>query len=335
MADDQVKEPDVSKEHPELHHYTTKAGLRGIVTSNSLWSVRYDCMNDPGEFVHARKLLTSEFETRLKAYLRKRGEQDFSFSLHTESMGGVDTVVEHEVQNWIDVAYQAFFTIDGDPKIPFYVPHVTSFCSHVGDMPYEQENGLLSQWRGYGREGAFAIVFDTAKLEELFKQEYRQYGYIHAQFLDVHYDREPGVIRVAYAKSIDKMISAYTNYIIDRKPIDLDFVTEFQTIIGRLKHQAFHEEREVRLITYPLHQEFRDYKIRQGDKTPVLRKPLKVFHEDGPKPHITLFGDKAAPLPIKRVIVGPTANQLEELAEARGLADDRWEVVPSATPYRA
>ena len=34
---------------------------------------------------------------------------------------------------------------------------------------------MLSQWRGYGREGGFAIVFETAKLSELMHEFGRKY----------------------------------------------------------------------------------------------------------------------------------------------------------------
>ena len=329
-----VNEVDVPREHPELHHYTTWNGFKGIIESNSLWSVRYDCMNDPGEFIHARKFMTAELRQRLTTYLRDRGERDFNFAMRTAQLGKLHEIVNHEVESWLDTAYKAFSTTDADDSVPFYIPHVTSFCSHAKDMPYERENGLLSQWRGYGREGAFAIVFDTARLEALIKKEYEQFAYIHVQFFDVHYDRDPDVIRNTYGSSIDKMLRIYTDFILDGKSADLDFVTEFETLIARLKHQAFHEEREVRLVTYPMYAEFREHQIKKKGKKADLYKGLKTIVRDGPKPHIALFEGLDDPLPITRVIVGPAANQNEEIEAAKRLSQGRWDVVASATPYR-
>ncbi len=34
-----------------------------------------------------------------------------------------------------------------------------------------QNDGLLSQWRGYGKDGGYALVFDSQKLEEALKDE--------------------------------------------------------------------------------------------------------------------------------------------------------------------
>jgi hypothetical protein len=35
--------------HPELHHYTTFAGLKGIVESNTLWATHFLDLNDSRE----------------------------------------------------------------------------------------------------------------------------------------------------------------------------------------------------------------------------------------------------------------------------------------------
>jgi hypothetical protein len=53
--------------------------------------------------------------------------------------------------------------------------YVTCFCGESDDE-YVNQNGLLSQWRGYG-DGGFAIVFDTRGIEELLDIESRQFNY--------------------------------------------------------------------------------------------------------------------------------------------------------------
>ncbi len=65
--------------------------------------------------------------------------------------------------------------------MPLAEPYICSFCNHAGDNEYERNNGLLSQWRGYGGEGRFALVFDTSGLDRLLSCEwYAQYLVIHA-----------------------------------------------------------------------------------------------------------------------------------------------------------
>jgi hypothetical protein len=46
---------------------------------------------------------------------------------------------------------------------------LTSFCGVANSVI--SESGLLSQWRGYGIDGGYAIVFDTKALKALVAQE--------------------------------------------------------------------------------------------------------------------------------------------------------------------
>ena len=41
--------PD-EKNSPELYHYTSEAGFRGIVASNSLWATFFEDLNDSAAF---------------------------------------------------------------------------------------------------------------------------------------------------------------------------------------------------------------------------------------------------------------------------------------------
>jgi hypothetical protein len=48
-------------------------------------------------------------------------------------------------------------------------PYILSFCAPVSEKV--RIHGLLSQWRAYGQDGGFAIVFETVKLEKLWRLE--------------------------------------------------------------------------------------------------------------------------------------------------------------------
>ena len=50
----------VSQQYPELLHYTTLEGLRGIVSSGCLWATDATYLNDSGEITHF-------FDERLRA----------------------------------------------------------------------------------------------------------------------------------------------------------------------------------------------------------------------------------------------------------------------------
>jgi hypothetical protein len=55
-------------------------------------------------------------------------------------------------------------------------PFICSFCSHHGDDEAKVD-GLLSQWRGYGRDGGFAIEFDTPELEALMRKASKHHSH--------------------------------------------------------------------------------------------------------------------------------------------------------------
>jgi TRAP-type C4-dicarboxylate transport system substrate-binding protein len=54
---------DSAATHPYLHHYTTEAGLRGIVDSNSLWATYFADLNDSKEIHEVRVPLVQELTT--------------------------------------------------------------------------------------------------------------------------------------------------------------------------------------------------------------------------------------------------------------------------------
>jgi hypothetical protein len=50
-----------------------------------------------------------------------------------------------------------------------------------------QHSGLLSQWRGYGVGGGYALVFDSHKLESMLMAENAAHHYMHLQIGNVYY----------------------------------------------------------------------------------------------------------------------------------------------------
>jgi len=50
-----------------LYHYTTQAGILGIVTSEEIWATHHQCLNDSREFMHAKRLLKEVIEQKARA----------------------------------------------------------------------------------------------------------------------------------------------------------------------------------------------------------------------------------------------------------------------------
>jgi hypothetical protein len=294
-------------------------------------------MNDPGEFEYARGFMKRELRDRLKQIMLERQRRSLGFRRFLKKQGPLPQLIDHEVDIWVDGHFQALFTVDGHGgphSVPFCVPHITSFCSHAKDMSYERENGLLSQWRGYGNVGAFALVFETAILEKMLDEDYNAHAYVHEEFFDVHYDRDPSFITSTYSQILDDMVQSYTGRVIDNDELKLDYFEAFKKTCGRLKHQGFHEEREIRIVTYPVYQEYRDHLAATYQDDPRATIPLKAMVRTGKKPHISLLDKIAAPLPIKLIIVGPSTTQTEDIERARTLTKGKVKVRASETPYK-
>lgn len=221
--------------YPTLWHYTTAAGLEGILKSQQLWATNIRYLNDDEEFrgFFERKLptllktginsgITNLESSRLKDMLKIAGDIDgikhtFFEALHT----ALKTVtLQHEA-------------------------YITSFCYTPSGA--DSEDGLLSQWRGYGHDGGYAIVLDTTDLNELIKREHEQYKYPFLNFSDVDYHYENWVNdsnryeeTIAWERIVQEKVSQMV--------VDSDFIKHAEDIFIpilslaiRHKHHGFKE----------------------------------------------------------------------------------------------
>lgn len=313
----------VSEEHPELHHYTDEGGLDGILKHQKLWSVQYDQMNDPTEFDYIKTLLVKAIEPRMRAFVELQQESPDAKQA-IKKLGGVDRVVAHEKDFWINALYNAL-KMDHE-KNARVVPHITSFCKHTGQS-YELDNGLLSQWRAYGGKQPYALVFNTKKLEGLIRKEVDSFEYFGANFSTVFYDDDDFDIDRQFPNLIEAIYNSWVLVSRGTLPKIESFIEDLIKLSIRIKHRGFHEEREVRIVTYP--------RLNRQYPAPlpgIERLPLKQQFTNK-KLHIELFGNGMGLLPIKRIIVGPSRNQPAAIEKARHLSHGKINIVPSQTPY--
>ena len=108
-----------------LHHYTTSAGLIGILESRAIWATSIHHLNDAEEYIHATKLLRAELEKRLES---ETGPKKATLA------EWLDELISEEKE-------QAF---------------VISFSERADD---------LGQWRAYANcDNAYAIAFDQKEV---------------------------------------------------------------------------------------------------------------------------------------------------------------------------
>ncbi len=102
-----------------LWHYTSCAGLQGIIASKSIWATEYRFLNDRQEFLHAKEL----------AYQLAEEEPEY--------VGQKFPAREH-VRKAIDIAFGTGYLHEDRLRVM-----VASF-SEEGDQ--------LSQWKGYAND---------------------------------------------------------------------------------------------------------------------------------------------------------------------------------------
>ena len=321
----------VVEAYPELWHYTTAGGLHGILTSQQLWATDISYLNDAEEF-------TGFFDRKLLRLVEGGVQRGIASAGKTvEGLRNINAVGGPEVIAR-DLPSKLCNTIR-EVTLRYQV-YVASFCSPSG---IDGNDGLLSQWRGYGLDGGYAIVFDTAGLNELWLNEEQRFFYSFGHWGDVDYfvDDPNGV---AYEEALEweeTVRGAIANFITEQN-VHLLADKLFEPILclaTRHKHRGFREESEVRIsVVTSMNGTPPDEARAAGDNRP--RKPAYFTSRSGILvPHIALFERSAvekAKLPIKKIIVGPHAEKLkrqkaiEKLLEQLEIAA---EVVTSDIPY--
>lgn len=115
-----------------LYHYTSTAGLVGIVETKRLWASSIQSLNDTAEFKHAIALVDHILDQHLR----------------------------HERGPWNDLY----------GELREVAPMFTSFPIFVGSLSGAKDQ--LSQWRGYcPTGGGFSIGFDTEILKAQAKRQ--------------------------------------------------------------------------------------------------------------------------------------------------------------------
>ncbi len=333
--------PEVHEEYPFVYHYTSRAGLEGILSTQTLFATHYKYLNDTSEIRQMRKPLIGNLQHFIKSGIRESLTGDNRQKTILTLLGGEHIVAYNEATKIIDTFYRVTFG-GGRIEHPFAEPFITSFCTHSDDEDYERENGLLSQWRGYAdirEQGGFAIVFDTERLSELVLREKSSYHLSALVFGDVIYDGDKEGFEREFAGLLDKLGDSF-DQIISGGPTD--FRGHFDLFVGgvsRFKHRAFREEREVRIIISPSTPEFHKY-LKEVDPTfdPPDMAFKEIFRRPGTeKPTTRLFDyEKEEKLPVVKIIVGPHRNQHENVDVAKALVDRAGMNVviqPSETPY--
>jgi len=317
----------IQDSHDELYHYTTAAGLSGILQSKSLWATHTSFVNDAEEILgfYDRVLpliLRPVFRKTVEdqpEFQKKRGNTPLELYCETQFAKRMHGF-RRAASLWHD-------------------HYVTSF-SATSD-PWIREHGLLSQWRAYGPDGGYALVFDTGQLDKLVSEETTPYQDEIYSWADVQYGLNDNH-RTDDSDTnnwIERLETAADKFFRSNSTDDAGALSAPLTILSSFfKHRGFSEEREVRLVlgllgpgleSHPELQSVRQHPVkttvREGATVPFVE--LCVQEVSGVRQH----------LPIKRIIIGPHRDKDDRKRAVKLLLkqyDLNADVSVSEIPYR-
>jgi len=145
--------PPKEQKSSALFHYTDGNGVLGILSGSCLWLSDIECSNDHAELMYGRQALVEI----LQKYKNEKVYEEGSIFKEALHMGGE---VDHFPEGYADLIYHT---------IPNAIGIYTfCLCRHSDDKAFI--HGLLSQWRGYGSDGGYAIQFDSKKLRKILRE---------------------------------------------------------------------------------------------------------------------------------------------------------------------
>jgi Protein of unknown function (DUF2971) len=305
--------PDLYGPQPAaLYHYTSIAAYEGIVKDRAMWATELRFLNDWTEAT-----LSWPAMERLSTLLRDHPSVDMKSNA--------------------DMFF--VYSLSRPGNMPeSYWKYLVSFTRRRDD---------LSQWRGYGRDGGVAIGFHYETLVELSAMN-------NCILTECRYDRPDqddarlasalaalNEVRLASARgefgAMYEIAERYVATILPSKP-------------AAYKHGAFDSEEEFRLImAEDAGGAPRKVDTHRRGAVLIPHALLSLngvqLSETSPQPTtttvhdiITTVHDTTTRLPIRELIVGPTANS--ELVRAGLIAFNKLHglgdlaVVPSKIPYR-
>lgn len=259
----------------ELMHYTSAEGLDGILTSQTLRATHYAFVNDQQEFQYFLDFQLPHILEECSNEVKPEKRNDFIAYFHNKFR---------------------------EATLDLHQPYIFSL-SKVTDKRIS-EHGLLSQWRGYSKDGGYAIVFSHNELEKLLRQD-KNPDLSHVCLMhEVTYFTKKITELFDFKKDVQTICEALNNYLSKDTVDSLD--SAYEPIL-RLsifsKHPGFEEEKEYRIFVSPWDE--------NSENQPSPLPAPKTFIRNGLHvPYFEIFtplnkNEFRLRLPIKRIIIGP------------------------------
>jgi hypothetical protein len=264
---------------PVLHHYTDAVGLHGIVSSNVLWATEAQFSNDLSEQQYAIEIARQVID---------------------EVWKGRDNIGEWEqlLRERMTELFTGSFAI-------FTHPYLVSF---------REDGDLLSQWRAYSRKSGFSLAFNALVKDGTTR--IRCDGAFRTLLRKVIYD--PELQRRNLRQLVERFVTLANS--LSHAPssaeggkahteLVLIVILEFSDWACTVKHAAFSEEREWRLVALPVPGD----PNKSHDAVMIRATPELLL------PYVVLKPGEGERLPFTEVRCGPGRLQSESAKAVRVL----------------
>lgn len=309
----------------ELWHYTDIENCFNILISQELWFSDFLDTNDSTDGEWVQRILKDYFREPLKqAFLNNPGSKKF-----LRSIGNPDSMIEGELERRLAIVFGALLNkADPDAAFKGYL-----FCfSHESSR--HKEDGLLSMWRGYGREQPVALVFDEAKLEKILLPQFKSgIGWFnHPAIYAMSHNDLPEEVKTC----LTQMMPLMTRLVIDQNTPPKILNECFQGVgplIARIKHGGFEEEKEYRMVAItPNHRR----KYTHVPEMEDLKKHFNVGQDGIGKYRLKVNLNADMYDALVKVVIGPCHNQQQIHDRLRALKNRlhiKLKITRSSIPF--
>lgn len=289
-----------------LAHYTSADAGLSIIRSKSMYMRNATCMNDIAEVHHGVEAIKRELGNE---YARER-----FWAVLDAAHPGLPQELDEIFSGWLDDATTETY--------------ITCLSEHLDD---EDAFGRLSMWRGYNGGPSVALIVRSDAVTS-------ESDALNAYSYPVIYKTE-AEISAMFREKVDFF---HTNRdaisSIDRNDLKNHIAWMFDAFTYCLKHPAFREEREWRVVYRP---NKHPSNVLQEDVVPIRGIPQPIYRIPLEKIGDPVELDLSPASLIDRVIIGPTDAGwvqyrafVSALSEA-GVPNAKERVHLSGVPYRS
>lgn len=281
------------KRRDALFHYTSGIGAHGILESGQVYASLCKTSNDESEIEYGKSIISEHLRKFISSKYRDGDEGVLQLDRQ-----GAD--IESFPSSYIELIYHCISESVG----------IFTFCFCRHSDPETYQHGLLSQWRGYGVGGGYAIQFSKAELQKVIRSINRKKNGVNAYLRPVQYGKN-GRITNKTQSVLDELSGHFYRHIsrhinLSWRKGDNTTISPLENFSGDLlsalldhmafvKNAHFSEEREWRLAIFAIIKESNDIRFREKGGL-IL-------------PHFTFPLEGRLSSAIERIIVGPHADQ--------------------------